>query len=128
MLTGRCLCGQVIYEIETSSVEATNCHCRQCQRSAGAAYISWFTVPVSGFRYLTGEPVDFASSSRGLRSFCGCCGTQLTFRSDDYPDEIDVTSCSLDHPEHVPPQSHTHVASRISWVSVDDGLPVFDGG
>jgi len=32
---------------------------------------------------------------------------QLTFEHEDFLDEIDVTTCSLDDPERVPPRDHT---------------------
>jgi hypothetical protein len=54
-----------------------------------------------------GHPSSFRSSSKATRSFCPHCGTQLTFQADDYPDEVDITTCSLDHPDAVPPRDHT---------------------
>ena len=64
-----------------------------------------------------------SSSGKATRSFCPHCGTQLTFREDDYPDEIDVTTCSLDHPEAVPPRDHTHASAKLPWIALSDGLP-----
>ena len=42
-----------------------------------------------------------------------------------YPDEIDITTGSLDDPEQVPPNAHTYVASGLRWVKMADGLPVY---
>src|SRR5262245_31159011 len=50
------------------------------------------------------------------------CGTQLTFQADDHPDEVDITTCSLDHPEAVPPRDHTHTSSKAQWIRLTDGL------
>jgi hypothetical protein len=57
-----------------------------------------------------------------IRSFCGHCGTQLTFQSDDCSDAIDITTCSLDHPEAMPPRDHTHTSGKLPWVELFDGL------
>jgi hypothetical protein len=40
------------------------------------------------------------------------------------PAEIDVTTCSLDDPNVVPPLDNTWTSSRARWV-VRDGLPDF---
>jgi hypothetical protein len=47
----------------------------------------------------------------------------LTFEHESFLDEIDVTTCSLDDPERVPPKDHTHVSSKLSWVKLSDQLP-----
>jgi hypothetical protein len=49
----------------------------------------------------------------------------LTFHSSRFPDEIDITLCSLDDPEQLQPKDHTHTSSQLSWVKLDDGLPRF---
>lgn len=55
-------------------------------------------VPRSRFRLVQGTPARFRSSPTATRSFCAGCGT-LTFEQDGAPDEIDVTTCSLDERE-----------------------------
>ena len=62
--------------------------------------------------------------SRGA-DYCGTCGTPLTFESTRFADETDVTICSLDDPEQVPPRDHTRAATKLSWVKLADGLPVY---
>jgi hypothetical protein len=42
-----------------------------------------------------------------------------------YPDEIDITTGSLDDPEQVRPDAHTYVASGLTWVRMADGLPAY---
>jgi len=49
----------------------------------------------------------------------------LTFNSDRYPDEIDITTCSLREPSLLPPKDHTYVRSRVEWVRLCDELPEF---
>ncbi|HLY56734.1 MAG TPA: GFA family protein [Stellaceae bacterium] len=123
MLTGGCYCGAVRYEVERPTYHETNCHCSICRRTSGAPYVAWFTAAHGGFRWVRGEPTRFASTARAARSFCGICGTQMTFEHRDFPDEIDVTICSLDEPDQVTPANHIHVAGRPRWVRPGDGLP-----
>ncbi len=123
MLTGGCLCGDVRYELDGKIFHETNCHCSTCRRASGAPMVSWFSVARSQVRWLRTLPARYRSSTRATRSFCSRCGTALTYEADAYPDEIDITTCSLDNPELVPPKDHTHMSSRLSWVKLNDGLP-----
>jgi hypothetical protein len=59
------------------------------------------------------------------RTFCGTCGTSLTYQNDEDSDSIDVTTASLDWPETFPPTQHIWIEDRLGWVGVDDGLPRF---
>jgi hypothetical protein len=47
----------------------------------------------------------------------------LTFKHEDFSDEIDVTTCSLDDPDTLPPKDHTRTSSRLRWIELADGLP-----
>ena len=127
MREGGCFCGFVRYRVEGPFTHETSCHCTICRRTSGAPFVSWFSVPASGYRLLRGEPAHFRSSDHATRSFCPRCGTPLCFRSRRSPDEIDVTTCSLDDPERLPPRDHTHARSRLAWSAAADGLPVYPG-
>ncbi len=125
MLLGGCLCGSIRYESGAPITCETLCHCSTCRRAQAAPFVAWFTVPAAEFRLIGGEPARYASTQRATRSFCPRCGTPLTFQHADTPEEIDVTTCSLDDAERVPPRDHTFARSRLSWVTLDDGLPRF---
>ncbi len=119
-LVGGCRCGQVRYRTAAAATNQTICHCADCRRSTGAPMVAWFTVPPTTLE-ITGQPRTHASSPGITRSFCPACGTSLTYQS--RPDEIDVTTASLDHPEAVPPRDHTMAAGQLPWVELADGLP-----
>lgn len=125
MLEGGCFCGFVRYRVQGTPTHETNCHCTICRRTTGAPFVTWFTVPPGDFIFTAGTPARFSSSVHGTRSFCPRCGTQLTFQSTRAADELDVTTCSLDDPELVPPRDHTRISSRVSWVELSDDLPEF---
>ena len=125
MLTGGCFCGFVRYEAGGTPFHPSICHCSMCRRTAGAPMVAWFSVPLAAFRITAGVPTHFASSDSAVRSFCPRCGTTLTFVGRSYPDEIDITTASLDEPEAMPPRDHTHLATRLSWVKLADGLPSY---
>jgi hypothetical protein len=89
--------------------------------------LAWLTLAAADFRFVTGTPASYRSSAEGIRQFCGNCGTQLTFRAENLPDELDVTIASLDLPESVSPHGNSFAVSRLSWVPLDQRLLQFDG-
>ena len=71
---------------------------------------------------------EFKSSPNVVRGFCGKCGTSLTYQADDFPDEIDITICSLDDPSTLPPKDHTQAAGKLRWTWLPEDLPVYPNG
>ena len=125
MLKGGCFCGAIRYEVGGTPFDETACHCSICRRTTGAPFVAWFSVLPSEFRFLQGTPARYRSSDKATRTLCPRCGTQLTFEHDDRLDEIDVTTCSLDNPDLVPPRDHTRTSSKLGWVKLGDGLPEY---
>lgn len=98
-----------------------------CRRVAGAPVVAWFSVTRSSYRIVAGTPTRFASSAGAERTFCPRCGTPLTFEDRALPDELDITTASLDDPAAMPPADHTQTAMRLPWVRLADGLPAYSG-
>ena len=106
MSDGGCLCGEVRYGVTGKAESSLICHCVSCRRSTGAQSVAWLTFPSAGFSWLSGDPVEHRSSAEVRRTFCGRCGTSLTYRHDGDPDFIDVATATLDHPDEFPPTRH----------------------
>lgn len=128
MITGGCFCGLIRYEADDEPFDEANCHCSICRRTSGAAFVTWFSVHRSNFRFVNGTPSEFRSTAKGTRRFCPRCGTHLTFEDENFPDQVDLTTCSLDDPGSVPPKSHIHVESKLAWVRLAGGLPLYGEG
>ena len=122
-LGGGCLCGVVRYRITAAPRQADYCHCRMCQRAAGAPAVAWLTAARAAFAWTQGEPAAYRSSAEAERLFCPTCGSQLAFRAEAEPDHLDLTLASLDDPEAVRPTHHIWTASRIGWFELADELP-----
>lgn len=128
MIKGGCFCGFIRYEAADEPFDETNCHCSFCRRTTGAPFITWFSVRRSSLRFLSGTPTAFKSTTKCTRRFCPRCGTHLTFENENYPDSIDLSTCSLDDPDSVPPKYHIHTSSRLTWIKLADGLPEYPEG
>src|SRR5207302_6957988 len=100
--TGGCLCGAVRYESAGDPVFSLHCHCRDCQRSSGTAYIAAMRVPAAGFRIVRGAPKRFVSKSDAgneiTRAFCGDCGSPLYVQVSTRPDIVGLPVGTLDDP------------------------------
>lgn len=120
---GGCLCGAVRYRITGALTDLVYCHCRMCQRSAGAPVLAWMTVAATGFAWTRGQPRAHRSSERAERLFCPDCGCQLAFRMPAEPHHLDVTIATLDAPGPVRPARHIWTASRLPWFETTDAAP-----
>ena len=120
---GGCLCGAVRYRADGPPRSVVYCHCRMCQRAAGAPVVPWATFAAAGFAVSAGDIAEFASSPGARRGFCRRCGTPLIFREIAEPDWIDITVASFDDPAALPPQDHIWTESSVPWLRIDDDLP-----
>jgi hypothetical protein len=123
---GGCLCAKVRYSVSERPQISAICHCVSCRRASGAQSVAWLTFAIEGFSFVTGDPARYRSSAKVSRTFCGQCGTTLTYQHDDELDFIDVTAASLDDPEEFPPTHHVWMEDAISWDTANDGLPRSD--
>jgi len=87
--------------------------------------LPYVTFPTRHFIITLGRPADFRSSPPVTRSFCGRCGTPLTYRHTDYADRIDVMACTLDDPDKFPPTLHLWTSHKPRWSKIADELPAY---
>lgn len=124
---GGCLCGAIRYRIDGAIESVAHCHCHSCRRSAGAAFVTWFTVPRQHVVWTMGSPRRFVSSPGVTREFCGACGTELSYANEKAADTIDLTVGSLDCAAGHPADRHVWTADRLAWLRFDDHLPAHRG-
>ena len=126
-ITGRCLCGDITYDLESPPAVTGVCHCRNCQRQAGSAFSTLAAVPKDAFR-LTGTPklyedADTKSGNSVERYFCGRCGSPIYSALGSQPDMIYLKTGTLDDTSTFQPQFHAWCDTRQNWVQLDDGVP-----
>lgn len=122
---GGCLCGALRFEARGKPLWIAHCHCRSCRHHTGSAFATFAGYREAQFRILKGRLGSYASSPGVTRSFCGACGTPLTYRAERYPGEVHVYLGTLDRPEDFEPKAHVHVGEQLPWLHLDDGLPRF---
>lgn len=125
--SGQCMCGAIRYQLAGEPNVVAVCHCRDCQRGAGAPMVSWAMFPEAAFTLTQGQPKTINSSGTAMRSFCGDCGTGLFYRNEAMlPGIVDIQSATLDNPEALPPAAQIQTAERLSWMKQLHELPEFE--
>ena len=97
-LSGSCYCGDIHYRIEGPVLRSSTCRCESCVKSVDRQ-IDWLTVAGDSVVLTSGHP-ERRINGPITRTYCGRCGTRLTYR-DDERGETDVTLSSLDEPATV---------------------------
>ena len=126
---GRCLCGQVQFEIYGELRDIVNCHCSKCRKFHGnfGAYTS---VKIEDFK-LTEEkglkwyksPTD--ETANVYRGFCSECGSSLFWHPKDQP-YIAIAAGSLDLPTNQKTIGHVWCSQKADFYKIEDDLPQFE--
>ena len=127
MINGQCMCGAITYEVAGDMLWAAHCHCEDCQRAAGADYVSWFGVRREDVTW-RGARGFHKSSPKVTRSFCPTCGTPMSFETDVLPEETHLYARSLSDRSLYQPTAHIFWSEKVPWLSMDDGLPKHEKG
>lgn len=114
--SGRCLCGAVRYRATGEPLWVAHCHCESCRRATGAPLATYAGFAAAAFAWTAGAPVRFASSPGVMRTFCGRCGTSLTYQGERWPGEMHVLAATLDRPEAVRPRGDAFAEERLPWL------------
>ena len=124
-ISGGCLCGAIRYQITQVQIEVSLCHCLSCRKATGSAGVSWLIVDRKNLIFTKGQPREYQSSPKVLRTFCACCGTSLTYQREDMPAAIDVTTSTLDNPEDYPPTEEVWLSDKLAWENTRKELPLY---
>jgi hypothetical protein len=126
MATGQCQCGAISYETMGEPAYSAICHCGDCRKSAGAPMVGWALFPRDQVA-ITGTPVEYQSSDKATRHFCGTCGSGLFYTNPTvFPGMIDIQTGTLDDQNIFPPAIHVQFAEAAPWMTQVQDLPKFE--
>lgn len=129
-MTGRCACGAVTYEVVNAPLFTQACHCRDCQRTTGSAFVV-HAVMVEDDLKLEGKTrmvvVPSGSGAGCELHACAVCADYVWVRYLYHRvPVIALRTGTLDDPSLLPPQAHIFVRSKQPWLALTDGLPQFE--
>ncbi len=128
MLTGKCLCGGVRYEIGEELGPVICCHCSMCRRASGSAFATNASVRSTAYRVVAGKELinEYESSPGSRRGFCSRCGTPLYNRFGYAPALHRVRLGTLDSDPGRRPIAHIWTGSKAPWFEISDDLQQFE--
>ena len=128
--TGQCLCGEISYSVDIEPVFTGNCHCKDCQRSSGSAFIPAMLFKEKDVT-ISGTAKYFESKSDGgnihRRGFCSNCGSQLFAKFSNLPAMLGVKAGTLNDSSNYVPQLDFYVASAAQWDFMNPEIPKKSG-
>jgi len=129
-LQGGCACKAIGYELTATPLIVHACHCRDCQRLTGSAFVTNIWIEKRFVEMQGAEPRSFRLAGGTGKPhdvfFCGTCGTYLWSRYHGAPGEaLFVRAGTLDDPDAVRPDVHIFTRSKVPWLQLRAGVPAF---
>jgi len=130
-LQGGCACRGIRYELTASPLIVHACHCRDCQRITGGAFVINVWIERKFVRATGAEPKSFRLAGGSGKHhdvfFCGTCGTYVWSRYHVAPgDCLFVRAGTLDDPTAVRPDVHVFTRSKVPWLTLPEGVRAFE--
>ena len=128
---GKCLCGEIQYEVDEIESQMGHCHCTMCRKFHGAAFATYGEAKTEKFRWTRGEKLlqHYQANNGTVRSFCRNCGSSMTFTpSNDDGTLVEFSLGTLESSIEQSPDAHVFLSYKALWVEVDDDLPKYSEG
>ena len=130
MSTGGCACGAIRYELTATPLVVHACHCRDCQRLSGSAFVVNLWIEPEHVKAQGPEPESFRMKGGSGRAhevfFCSACGTYLWSRYGISGRALFVRAGTLDDPGTVTPDVHLFTRSKVPWLALPRGVRAFE--
>jgi hypothetical protein len=130
-LEGGCACGEVRYRLTGTPMIVHACHCRDCQKQTGGAFVINLWIERKFIEMSSAEPIAVpvppGPSGKPHDVFrCAACGTALWSKYRAVPgDTLFVRAGTLDDPAAVTPDVHIFTRSKVPWLELPKGARMF---
>jgi hypothetical protein len=105
------------------------CHCLNCQRQTGSAFVINLLIEADRVELLAGDPqpVDVPRDDGSKQRIFRCPTCQVAVFSEyGRPEVRFVRGGTLDDPSGVIPDVHIYTRSKVGWVMLPDSAPSFE--
>jgi hypothetical protein len=121
--TGRCLCGELTYEVSGDPIAVAVCHCTHCQRQSGGPFsvnlvLHESQLAVSGELRTYEETGENGDGVYVRRRFCGSCGSPIVSELVETDGVIAVKVGTLDDTSDIRPTAEVWCVDRQPWVEL----------
>jgi hypothetical protein len=128
-LEGGCACGAVRYRLTSDPMFVHCCHCLNCQRQTGSAFVINLLIEADRVELLASEPqpVDVPRDDGSKQRIFRCPDCEVAVFSEyGRPEVRFVRGGTLDEPSSVTPDVHIFTKSKVPWVELPDSAPAFE--
>ena len=128
-LDGGCACGEVRYRLTTPPMFVNCCHCLNCQRQTGTAFVLNMLIEASRVELLGGAPTAVAvPREHGQHRIFRCPKCQVAVWSEygGRSEVLFVRAGTLDDPATVSPDAHIYTRSKLPWITLPASVPAFE--
>jgi len=129
-LEGGCACGEVRYRLASSPLFVHCCHCLNCQKHTGSAFVINLLIEASRVTLMGGAPQPVVMPENGgtpNRIFrCPKCLVAVWSEYGGRSEFSFVRGGTLDHPSAVSPDVHIYTRSKLPWVALPPSVPAFE--
>ena len=125
---GGCSCGAVRYRLTSEPLFVHCCHCLNCQRQTGSAFVINVLIESDRIELLAGEPepVDVPRGRTQRQRIFRCPKCQVALFSRYTSAKVRfVRAGTLDDPSSVEPDVHIYTRSKLPWVMLPESTPAF---
>jgi hypothetical protein len=126
---GGCACGATRYRLASEPLFVHCCHCLNCQRQTGSAFVVNLLIEADRVEPIAGaaEPVDVPRDDGSVQRIFRCPRCQIALYSEyGRPEVRFVRAGTLDEPAGIVPDVHIFTRSKVGWVVVPEGTPAFE--
>ncbi|HUK95937.1 MAG TPA: GFA family protein [Gaiellaceae bacterium] len=126
---GGCACGAVRYRLASDPLFVHCCHCLNCQRQTGSAFVVNLLIEADRVELLSGDPqpVDVPRDDGSAQRIFRCPECQVAVFSEyGSPQVRFVRGGTLDDPRSVEPDVHIYTRSKVGWVELPGSVPAFE--
>jgi hypothetical protein len=128
-LEGGCSCGEVRYRLASEPLITHCCHCLNCQRQTGSAFVINLLIEADRLEVLAGEPhpIDVPRDDGTMQRIYRCPACEVAVYSEyGGPAVKFVRGGTLDGGAQVDPDVHIYTRSKIAWVTLPESAPTFE--
>jgi hypothetical protein len=126
---GECGCGALRYRLASEPMFIHCCHCLNCQRQTGSAFVINLLIESDRVEMLAGtpQPVDVPRDDGSVQRIFRCPRCQVAVFSEyGRPEVRFVRGGTIDNPTDITPDVHIFTRTKVGWVTLPDEVPAFD--
>jgi len=128
-MEGGCSCGAGRYRLTSAPLVVHCCHCLNCQRQTGSAFVINLLIEADRVELLAGEPqpVDAPRDDGSMQRIYRCPTCEVAVYSEyTRPEFLYVRAGTLDEPREIVPDVHIFTKSKVEWVVLPESVPAFE--